>query len=355
MRTVDGILSALGFQSSDEVAKFCASVNVIEAFSDVEFVRQFINDEDRRDLVRLGQIRNKIKLAPTIFIFKPAGSVFDFKVNPGYDDFFQFLYAYVTRGNSFGERENFIKYWKDNYSKETSYALRTNSEWYFVRASFKKQVDEFLAGLRAPKSQDDAGSGSPFVDLVHNLKNKVINILLTPSDWGYIQSGDEGAVTIGTPVLQVDAGGGGGEFSVFEKSSPKKLHPLIHRYVSLGVGIGPSFPYNVILNPSAFPDTGKIYHGIGYRIAGIHSFYGISLTIAAGAADVANQTSAFMFIAPFHLLAGVPYANINGENYLQVITAIISRSNAILSLDGHGIEASISVSAQVLLGVVKPK
>jgi hypothetical protein len=123
MRTVDGILSALGFQSSDEVAKFCASVNVIEAFSDVEFVRQFINDEDRRDLVRLGQIRNKIKLAPTIFIFKPAGSVFDFKVNPGYDDFFQFLYAYVTRGNSFGERENFIKYWKDNYSKETSYAI----------------------------------------------------------------------------------------------------------------------------------------------------------------------------------------------------------------------------------------
>lgn len=355
----DGLLSALGFSTPAEVTAFCFSVNVLKEFSTEEFIKRHINNDDRQRLVAFGKAKKQYNLAPNNLVtFTPVSSIFDELRKPGYEDFFQFLFTWLTHGDTAVKRNNFIAWWQNPAGEASSavrnpYALKSDST--NIRKSFKEKVDGFLQQLRNPqKPPATEGSNNPFVDAVHYVKNQLLEVLLRPSNWSYVPGYD---VTAGvqTPAKLISVGGGGGNFSVFDKSDPKKLFPLRFALGSVGTGFGPSLPLNINVNPEPFPSVGKIYHGLGSNIFGIASFYGAFVTLGAGAADIANQTTSLMFIAPHYALPAVPIPGADGARWAQIFTSVIPLSSAILSLDGNGIEASISVSAQISCGFVGPK
>lgn len=262
----------------------------------------------------------------------------------------------MTNGDTISGRSQFIAWWENPngdlpYSIRSEYAIKTDE--INIRQSFKDAVDAFLQNRRNPQSGSEEGSKSPFVDAIHYLKNKILNVALQPSDWEYVP-GYDATVGVQTPVKLVSAGVGGGNFSVFKKSNSDKVYPLHFILGTIGTGLGPSLPININVNPRPFPSAGKIYNGLGSSVSSIASFYGAFVSITGGVADVANQTSALMFIAPLYAMPSIPFGGMDGARWTQMFLSVIPLSSAIISLDGNGIEASISVSAQVACGFVKP-
>ena len=355
----DGYLTALGFFTREEVSVFCQSVNVLKEFSTEEFFTPYINNEDRQRLSKFGKSQRKFNLAPDLVKFTPVGSIFDEAFKPSYEDFFQALFSWLTHGDTPVKRAEFIAWWQTPLGEPSAavrnpYNVKTDST--FVRKSFKEKVDAFLDGLRNPQknSVPKEGSGNPFVDAVHYVKKQLLNVFLQPSNWGYA-SGTDVTVGVQTPVKLLSASAGGGGFAVFQKDEPEKVFPLKFAVAGIGTGFGPSSPININVNPQAFASVGKIYQGLGTSIIGSVSFYGAFVTLSAGAADVVNQSTSLMFIAPIYAMPAAIYPGMDGARWAQIFASVIPCSSAILALDGNGIEASISVSAQLSCGFIAPK
>lgn len=285
---VDGFLTALGFSVREEVTAFCASTNVFNEFSTNEFIRKYVSVEDRQRLVKFGKARSQFKLVPDIMNFKSASMIFEQNQNPGYEDFFQILFSWLTYGDSIPNRNDFIAQWRQNPAGGPGAAVRNpykiETDATTVRKSFQDKVKAFLQQRRSPQTAaaQSADGSNPFVDAVHYVKIKLLNVILKPSDWGYI-SGNDVTVGIQTPLKLISAGAGGGTFGVYEQKQPEKVYPLRFVTAGVGTGFGPSSPLNINVNPSAFPSVGKIYHGLKNSIFGSASFYGTFVTLSAGA------------------------------------------------------------------------
>ncbi len=353
----DGLLTALGFSVREEVTAFCASVNVFNEFSTEKFLKTYVSSEDKQRLSKFGKAQNQIKLFPVTMNFSSSEDLFKIEFNPGYEDFFQALFTWLTRGENTFEREKFISWWQNpvgqpSMSVRNAYAIQTDS--VTIRQSFKDKIDAFLQERRNPQKSTPDGSSNPFVDGVHFVKNYLLKLILSPSDWGYV-SGTDVSVGVQTPLKLVSAGAGGGTFGVYNHKEPKTAYPLKFAMGSVGAGFGPSLPVSLSINPEALPSAGKIYHGFGSRISGDSSFYGFFLTLSVGAADVLNQTSALMFIAPYYVAASAGiYPGMDGAKWAEIFAKVIPLSSAIIALDGNGVETSISVSAQLSCGFVGP-
>ncbi len=354
----DGLLTALGFSTREEVAAFCLSTNVLSEFSTEGFFRPYINKEDRQILVKFGKSLTRLNLAPNLTNLTSVVPIFNETLKPNYEDFFQALFSWLTCGDSPVNRAAFVSWWRNPVgeppeSVRNPYAVKIDS--VRVRRSFKEKVTAFLEQLRNPQksSAPPDGSGNPFVDGIHYVKNKLLNVFFRPSNWNYVP-GYSVTVGIQTPLKLVSAGGGGGNFTVFNKNEPEKKYPLRFAVASVGTGFGPSSPININVSPEPFSSSGKIYQGLGNSIVGDVSFYGAFVMLGVGAANVVNQTSSLMFIAPNYATPLIAYPGMDSVRWAQIFSSVIPLSSAILSLDSNGLEASIGVSAQLACGFVGP-
>ena len=353
----DGLLTALGFSTREEVAAFCVSVNVFEEFSTNEFIKKYINLEDRQRLAKFGKARNQVKLFPDTLTFKPVNAIFEENLKPGYEDFFQVLFTWLTHGDNASRRSSFVAWWQSpagepSMSVRNPYAIKTDT--VMVRKSFKNAIETFLQQRKNSQSAaQSTGSSNPFVDVVHCVKTKLLNVFLKQSDWAYT-SGNDVNVGVQTPLKGVSAGVGIGTFGVYKQTDSKTVYPLKFAVASVGTGFGPSSPVNLSINPSVFPTAGKIYYGLSSSTLSNASFYGAFVTLGVGAADVANQTSSLMFIAPTFALPFVPCPGMDGARWTEIFLSVLPLSSAIIALDGNGVELSIGVSAQLSCGFVVP-
>ena len=113
----DGLLTALGFSTPDEVSAFCLSTDVLKEFSTQDFFRPYINNEDRQILSKFGKSRQQFNLAPNLTNFTSVGSIFNGTFKPNYEDFFQALFSWLTYGDSAVNRANFIAWWNNPFGE----------------------------------------------------------------------------------------------------------------------------------------------------------------------------------------------------------------------------------------------
>lgn len=348
---VHRFLETLGFGSPDEVQALCDSTNVFELFGDKSFVEQRISDADRQLLPQVIQAARTEKMIPQLFPFKSRIEVFK-KTNPDYTDFFQFLFTWLTSANE-GGREGFIKWWEDYDPKppmRNEYISITFT--VYIRKQFKDKVEDFLDRRRNPSKYNptEKSDSTPFMDVIHYIKSAVLKYAFKEANWDYI-SGNAASVSGSLPGVEASIGGGGGNFYVFNKENPKVLQELRFGTVNLGIGLGISSPISVAIDPAVFPTVGKIYHGLFQEITGFRSFEGNYISVNLGASNGVNINTALIFIgtkSSFQIKLGGP-----GNELSEMLLNAIKDSNAVISVDGHGLETSlVSIGGQFSTGIV---
>lgn len=104
---VNSFLSALGFNSSQQVAAMCAANNIFSLFAADDWIRTFVNIEDRK-LVYGEPLKIPISFLPN-FASAANPVLKDGSQNPSYSDFFQLIFTYLTHGQNAADRQQFIK------------------------------------------------------------------------------------------------------------------------------------------------------------------------------------------------------------------------------------------------------
>jgi hypothetical protein len=151
---VNNFLSALGFNSSEQVSALCATTNIFNLFAEDAWIKSNVSEEDRR-LIYGEPLK-------TVFTFLPTFASATTPIlnvgaqNPTYNDFFQLIFTYLTHGQNIEDRKQFIEWWSSENGITTEPKLafvgnRTplNPQKVFQRSSpvlisFKTAVDEFL-------------------------------------------------------------------------------------------------------------------------------------------------------------------------------------------------------------------
>lgn len=371
---VEEFLKSLGFSTIKQLEEFCSRVNVFEEFSHKTFLSEFINESDRQLLIQNASISNNFTLIPNLnrltslndylISYKKSDIIINSSKNPTYEDFFQVLFTWLTHGNNLERRNRFINWW-NNPKESIPYSVLRNPKIKIPRDNgtpvlkiFKERVDHFLFDkeikTESEKSVIEEGKTTPLIDIVHYLKNYILNWILTPSDWKYV-SGTEINIGGTTPLKGVSVTIGGGGFGVFKDNSPKDISYLRFGQISASIGFGPSLPIIITVSPSVFPSAGTIYHGIGGRIRGKQSFQGNFVSYSITGANVANQTTTLMVIAPF---SETEFPTLTGtKEQMQMELAlfylsIFKNSSAVICFDGMGAETSMSISASGSYGQI---
>lgn len=350
---VNAYLSSLGFSTPNEVVKFLSAYNVFEHFSEDGWLQRYISNSERQEVLkgRNPKAQKQNIFPPTIINSAPI-----FELKSSYEDFFQCLFSWITRNHSPVERADYIKYWESRTNPPNNrYAIQTATAPCLK--SFKELVDNFLKELRTPKKllpqwlanlPQTVREG--MVDVVHSLRNNLASKVLTKANWDYISgiavTGGIGAGEFASVSI------GGSNFAVFDKAKSDKIYPLMTLGGTVGVGVGPSLPISVTIDPEEFPSRGTIYNGFTGPIQGIHSFLGAYVAISETLTfTILNQNSSLMFIAPNYKL---PVVALSGADMVALFASVIPASTAILLLDGQGIEVGIGTAKQISVGYVGP-
>lgn len=151
---VNNFLSALGFSSSQQLAAMCATTNIFSLFAADDWIRNFINAEDKR-LIYGEPLKIAVNFLPN-FVSAAIPGLNSNSQNPSYNDFFQLIFTYLTYGQNAADRQQFIKWWsfENGINTDPKFAFvgnitprnpqKTLQNSASVLISFKNAVDEFL-------------------------------------------------------------------------------------------------------------------------------------------------------------------------------------------------------------------
>ncbi len=151
---VNNFLSALGFNSSQQVAAMCAKNNIFSLFAADDWIRNFVNAEDKR-LIYGEPLKIAVNFFPN-FASAANPILRNGSQNPNYSDFFQLIFTYLTHGQNAADRQRFIEWWsfQNGINTDPKFAYvgnttprnlqKTLQNSASVLVNFKNAVDEFL-------------------------------------------------------------------------------------------------------------------------------------------------------------------------------------------------------------------
>ena len=151
---VNNFLTALGFNSPQQVTAMCAAANVFGLFAADEWIRNFVNAEDKK-LIYGEPLKTAVNFLPN-FASAANPVLKDGSQNPTYSDFFQLIFTYLTHGQNAADRQQFIKWWssENGINTDSKFAFvgnttprnpqKTLQDSASVLITFKNAVDEFL-------------------------------------------------------------------------------------------------------------------------------------------------------------------------------------------------------------------
>ncbi len=361
---VNALLSGLGFKTREEVKAFCFSRNIFKSFSAEGWYRQFISGSDAAEIsYYLGAGKNKL-FSPELPLKTPA-SILSGTDNPTYNDFFQFLFSWVTGGDSI-ERRNYYKKWWEAAAGLPANALNSailnntvRDPWKVINnkssvlKTFKDEIDNFLNfEYGKNKTALQEGSGSVLVDVSHGIQTFFLDLILRESQWQYV-SGNEVNVGVNAAIGELGVTVGGGHYSVYNRNSKEKYFPLRFGQIGITGGLAISSPLNLSVNLASMPAAGKIYQAW----SGINSaadLSGLYLYVSGSLAIFANVNSSLIFFLPVSTRVPKNLREIALDSALLVTTLLttIAASKAMMTVSGHGFELAEGLGLSLGYGYV---
>jgi len=106
-----GFLAALGFTDVNEVSSFLSVHNVFEIFSREGWGQNYLSISEKQ-LVAKGRSQN----SPQTNVLTNSGSLTPpiYNLGVAYEDFFQFIFTWLTGGSTPTDRRKFIEYWESS-------------------------------------------------------------------------------------------------------------------------------------------------------------------------------------------------------------------------------------------------